>query len=108
MLPPADAPPHRDGRRPWCSLVIAVLALGAPWFAVGSTPTTPPCSIASRPPSAAHLMGTDELGRDMYSRIVHGARYSLAIAALTALGSVLARHRCSAWWPASSAASMRR
>jgi peptide/nickel transport system permease protein len=39
-----------------------------------------------KPPSAEHLLGTDELGRDMYARIVHGARYSLAIAALTALG----------------------
>ena len=41
-------------------------------------------------PSGEHLLGTDELGRDLYSRIVHGARYSLAIAALTALGSVIA------------------
>jgi ABC-type dipeptide/oligopeptide/nickel transport system permease subunit len=30
------------------------------------------------PPSAAHLLGTDELGRDLFSRIVHGARLSLA------------------------------
>src|SRR4249920_3348647 len=35
-------------------------------------------------------MGTDELGRDLYARIVYGARYSLAIAALTAAGSIVA------------------
>jgi peptide/nickel transport system permease protein len=31
------------------------------------------------PPSAAHLFGTDDLGGDVFSRVVFGARYSLAI-----------------------------
>lgn len=30
-------------------------------------------------PSAQHLFGTDELGRDIFSRIIYGARYSLSI-----------------------------
>ncbi|MEE4119010.1 MAG: ABC transporter permease [Paracoccaceae bacterium] len=34
------------------------------------------------PPSAAHWMGTDELGRDIFSRVVHGARLTLLIVAL--------------------------
>jgi peptide/nickel transport system permease protein len=33
----------------------------------------------SLPPSAAHLLGTDKLGRDVFSRIVYGARTSIAI-----------------------------
>ena len=32
-----------------------------------------------RPPSAAHLCGTDEFGRDVFSRIIYGARVSLTI-----------------------------
>ncbi|MBX9688380.1 MAG: ABC transporter permease [Candidatus Obscuribacterales bacterium] len=30
-------------------------------------------------PSAAHLMGTDELGRDLFARVIYGARLSIAI-----------------------------
>jgi len=41
-------------------------------------------------PSVAHWLGTDELGRDLFARIAFGGRYSLAIAALTALGAVAA------------------
>jgi peptide/nickel transport system permease protein len=41
-------------------------------------------------PSAAHWLGTDELGRDLFARIAFGGRYSLSIAALTALGAVAA------------------
>ncbi len=36
-------------------------------------------------PSLQHWMGTDSLGRDLYSRIVYGARMSLAVGVLTAL-----------------------
>lgn len=35
-----------------------------------------------RPPSLAHLMGTDNLGADVFSRIIYGSRYSLAVALL--------------------------
>jgi peptide/nickel transport system permease protein len=41
-------------------------------------------------PGAAHWLGTDNLGRDIYSRIVHGARVSLIVGlASTLLGSAL-------------------
>ncbi len=39
-------------------------------------------------PFGEHMLGTDELGRDLFSRIAFGGRYSLTIAALTALGSI--------------------
>ncbi|HET8577536.1 MAG TPA: ABC transporter permease [Methylomirabilota bacterium] len=42
------------------------------------------------PPGHEHWLGTDHLGRDIYSRIVHGARVSLIVGvASTLLGSVL-------------------
>lgn len=46
------------------------------------------------PPSGHHLFGTDELGRDMLTRILYGGRTSLAIAALT---TVFATVLGSAW-----------
>jgi peptide/nickel transport system permease protein len=68
--------------------IIAVLAIGAPWFA-SFDPNDTAVLDRLKGPSAEHLMGTDELGRDVYARIVHGASYSLAIAAMTAIGSVV-------------------
>ena len=37
------------------------------------------------PPSPAHWLGTDDIGRDLYSRIVHGARISLFVALIAVL-----------------------
>jgi peptide/nickel transport system permease protein len=44
--------------------------------------------MALRPPLGAHLLGTDALGRDVFARIVHGARTSLGAALFAALGFV--------------------
>ncbi|HEX5235208.1 MAG TPA: ABC transporter permease [Silvibacterium sp.] len=55
------------------------MALFAPWLAPAN-----PASIdllhRLAPPSAAHWFGTDELGRDILSRIIFGARLSLTVA----------------------------
>ncbi len=40
-------------------------------------------------PSLKHLMGTDNLGRDVFARVIHGSRISLSIGLLTSLLSVL-------------------
>src|SRR4051794_23440173 len=40
-------------------------------------------------PSLHHWMGTDSLGRDLYSRTIYGARMSLAIGVFTALFALL-------------------
>jgi ABC-type dipeptide/oligopeptide/nickel transport system permease subunit len=58
-------------------LVLVVLAAAlAPWL-VSSPPNQMNLDAVSSPPSAAHWLGTDELGRDLVSRFLHGARTSL-------------------------------
>lgn len=42
----------------------------------------PDLAAGARPPSAGHPFGTDQLNRDLLSRVAHGARVSLAVAAL--------------------------
>ncbi|MBP3914355.1 MAG: ABC transporter permease, partial [Lachnospiraceae bacterium] len=42
-----------------------------------------------QPPSRAHLFGTDELGRDVFSRILYGARVSLVIGIFPSMISLL-------------------
>jgi peptide/nickel transport system permease protein len=68
--------------------LVAVAAVVAPWI----TPYDPTAlKILDRlqSPRAAHWFGTDELGRDVFSRVVFGARYSLLIGALVVLVSVV-------------------
>jgi peptide/nickel transport system permease protein len=60
-------------------LAFIVVALFAPWIA----PHDPAqLDLASRliPPSHSHWFGTDELGRDILSRTIYGARVSLTVA----------------------------
>jgi peptide/nickel transport system permease protein len=54
-----------------------LLALFAPWIAPYDPLQTSWAAIR-KPPSAAHWFGTDEIGRDVLSRVIFGARASLA------------------------------
>lgn len=63
-----------------CATGLVLVALLAPWIAPYD-PITSNVPNALRPPSAAHWAGTDQLGRDILSRIIHGTRIDLAIAA---------------------------
>jgi peptide/nickel transport system permease protein len=70
-------------------VAIVTTALLADLFATHDPIATEAAGTLSRP-SPAHWLGTDNLGRDIYSRIVHGARVSLIVGvASTLLGSVL-------------------
>jgi peptide/nickel transport system permease protein len=70
-------------------VVFAVLAL-APALFVGPLENAVSASgLPLDPPSAAHLLGTDELGRDMINLTVHGARISMTIGLLATLITVV-------------------
>jgi peptide/nickel transport system permease protein len=83
-------------RRPLAvaGLVVATLfilmAIFAPWIAPYS-PSASDFNATLAPPSSQHWLGTDELGRDVLSRIIWGARASIAAGVLaTLLGMVIA------------------
>jgi peptide/nickel transport system permease protein len=64
------------------ALLLAVVAIAA--FAAPLLGTMDPQAVSPahrlRPPSADHWFGTDSLGRDLYSRVIYGARTSLIVA----------------------------
>ena len=68
-------------------VVVTLLALFAPWITPFG-PMTMKISDRMQSPRLAHWFGTDELGRDVFSRVVFGARYSLMIGASVVLISV--------------------
>jgi peptide/nickel transport system permease protein len=65
--------------------VVACTVLG-PWIAPDS-PITQRLELGDTPPSAQHLAGTDSLGRDVLSRVVHGSRTALVGPAVVAVGA---------------------
>ncbi len=69
-------------------LFISLLAIFAPLVTRYSFETQNMSEIL-QPPSARHWMGTDSLGRDLYSRIIYGARMSLSVGLLTALFALI-------------------
>ena len=59
-------------------LILIVLAIFAPWIAPHSY-SYQNLDLGAQPPSAEFLLGTDTLGRDLFSRILYGARVSLLV-----------------------------
>lgn len=78
----------------WTVLAIVLIAALAPWLAPYD-PTVTDNQVFLTPPawqsggSAAHWLGTDAIGRDILSRLMHGARLSLAIGVAVVALSVL-------------------
>lgn len=74
----------RPGPAGWVLLALVAAAILAPWLA----PFAPDAlDLVNRRamPSASHWFGTDDLGRDLLSRVLFGARVSLAVGVLSAL-----------------------
>ncbi len=68
------------------TLFLVVIALVAPWIAPAN-PTAQNLPARLMVPSATHWMGTDELGRDILSRIIYGARVSMIVSVSVVLGA---------------------
>ena len=66
--------------------LMTLAAIAAPLFA--GDPVTINPARRLRPPSAEHWLGTDQLGRDVFARVVWGARVSLQVGLLVAIVSV--------------------
>ncbi len=66
------------------TLAIVLVALLAPLLAP-SDPTVQDVSYRFTPPEGSHLLGTDFFGRDVFSRVLYGARISLLVGAASVL-----------------------
>lgn len=106
--PQADDDRRRAARRSWhptavvglgLFVFIAAVTLCAPLL-TGYDPTDQVLRDAFAPPSAAHWLGTDRLGRDLFARIAYGGRFPLAVTLVavsvsavfgTLLGAVVGR-----------------
>ena len=76
----------------WSGLVLVALVAMLAVFA-GVLATVDPLRTGGtplQPPSSRHLLGTDELGRDLWSNIAYGARVSLAVGLLSTLLATVA------------------
>lgn len=62
--------------------IFVVCAIFAPWLAP-MDPLRQNLPEKRQPPSLKHLLGTDQFGRDILSRIIYGARYALLISSLS-------------------------
>jgi peptide/nickel transport system permease protein len=97
--PPAALPPRRSRAariRHWAHrnplsvvgavivLGLVVMALAAPYLPL-QNPVRMNVPKRFSPPNATFWFGTDHLGRDVFSRVVHGAAFSLAIGVMTIL-----------------------
>jgi peptide/nickel transport system permease protein len=76
----------------WLALAwvgVIVIAAGLADLLPLPSPTDMDMLARRAPPSLAHWLGTDRLGRDMLARLVHGARISLTVAILAPLIGLL-------------------
>lgn len=65
------------------TLLVVVAAAGAPWLAPHDPIRADFASSLQPPGTPGHLLGTDQLGRDLLARVLYGARLALFIGACT-------------------------
>lgn len=69
-------------------IIISLSAILAPWIAPYSYDLQNPDELLQSP-SLKHIMGTDRLGRDLFSRILYGARMSISVGIFTAVSALI-------------------
>ena len=82
------------GKRLGAALAVLVLAMFAamalfPQLFTAHDPLLTDVSAIKQAPGAGHLLGTDQSGRDVYARIVFGARQSIGVGLLATIGALL-------------------
>ena len=70
-------------------LCVFALLILAPELIAHQSPITLNPELALKPPSAAHWFGTDDVGRDLFSRVIHATRITLGLVAGALLISAL-------------------
>ncbi len=69
-------------------LTLYTVSALAPWLATHDPTRIPALTLQHHAPSSEYLFGTDYVGRDVFSRVLYGARISLAVALLATLIAV--------------------
>jgi peptide/nickel transport system permease protein len=96
VLVPAAEAERREGRVAWYKLptlvsglviitILVGMAVFAPIVSHGQDPLKQDLTNTLASPSAEHWLGTDQLGRDVWSRLVYGARIDLKVGFLAVL-----------------------
>ena len=70
-------------------VAMSALATLAPWLPGLPDPALQDLAKGASPPAWAHVFGTDELGRDLFARVLHGGRISLLVGLVGTLVSLL-------------------
>ena len=67
------------------TVVVIIMAVFAPFIAPYDPVYDADLMVAEEPPSASYIFGTDDQGRDIFSRVVYGARISLSVGLISQL-----------------------
>lgn len=70
---------HRLALVAMCFLLALIFSAIAPWLVTGFDPLEMEVPNKLQPPSLDHWFGTDDFGRDIFARVVYGARVSLQV-----------------------------
>ena len=72
----------------WFIAIVALACFAAPWIPGLADPAAQDLRLGAALPSAAHVFGTDELGRDLLARVLYGGRISLLVGLVGTLVSL--------------------